>query len=63
MPKLEKNNTIKHTLYLPEPISDLLKQICDRSGQTMNGLIKSVLFDYLTTNNYINNLNIKQVVV
>lgn len=53
MPKPDKNSTIKHTLYLPEPISDILKRICTASGLTVNGLIKSVLFDYLTNNNYI----------
>lgn len=55
MSKPDKNNTIKHALYLPESISEILKNICKSSGLTVNGLIKSVIFDYLTSNNYIEN--------
>ena len=53
MPKSNKTGTVKYTLYLPESISEILKNICASSGLTINGLIKSVLFDYLTNNNYI----------
>ena len=53
MSKSNKTGTIKCTLYLPESISEILKNICVKSGLTINGLIKSVLFDYLTNNNYI----------
>ena len=54
------SKTIKHTLYLPEDISNILKRICTASGLTINGLIKSVVFNYLTDNNYIEDLEIKQ---
>ena len=60
MPKSNKTGTIKYTLYLPESISEILKNICVSSGLTINGLIKSVLFDYLRNNNYIKGLEIKQ---
>ena len=59
MQELDKN-TVRTTLYLPEEISNILKKICTASGLTLNGLIKSVVFNYLTDNNYIEGLEIKQ---
>ena len=53
MVKIDKNNTVKIGLYLPEHISNALKRICTASGLTVNSLIKVVLFEFLTNNNYI----------
>jgi len=60
MPKSDKKRTIKFSLYLDEAILTVLKRICETSGSSVNSLIKSMIFDYLSDNNYIQGLEIKK---
>ena len=58
------DNEIKQVLlYLPDQVHKVLKNICEVFGLTVNGYIKSIILDYLNSNNYIENLELKNGVL
>ena len=58
------DNKIKQVLlYLPDQVHEVLKNICEIFGLTVNGYIKSIVLDYLSSNNFIENLELKNGVL
>ena len=58
------NNEVKQVhIYLPDQVHEILKNICEIFGLTVNGYIKSIILDYLSNNGFIENLEIKNGVL